>query len=93
MALLGKLADRVKARRVPSTRLGRLWEFSGLAAGLSIGATAETIRRFVNPEKQSSSHSVLLSESVFMTEANIDRRTHLLSRIFFTSSGFTLLIV
>lgn len=31
--------------RVPSSRIGRLWQYSGLAASMAFGAVGETLRR------------------------------------------------
>lgn len=31
--------------RIPSSRIGRLWEYSGLATSMAFGAIGETLRR------------------------------------------------
>lgn len=58
--------------RVPSTRFGRLWQYSGLATSMAFGAVGESFRRLSGG---SSSGSLMLSEG------NIERLVAKLSRM------------
>ncbi|CAG8569625.1 8403_t:CDS:2 [Paraglomus brasilianum] len=49
--------------KVPSTRIGRLLQFGGLAVGLGIGAVNEAVRRATNTDTSESNSSLLMSES------------------------------
>lgn len=46
--------------RVPSTRLGRIWQYGGLATSMAFGAFGETFRRATG-SGDGSSGSILLS--------------------------------
>lgn len=41
------LSDESRERRVPASRVGRLWSYGSLAAGLGMGAAAEAARKAV----------------------------------------------
>ncbi|WEW61939.1 hypothetical protein PRK78_007439 [Emydomyces testavorans] len=60
--------------RVPSSRLGRLWEYSGLATSMAFGIMGEGIRR-VTRSDEASTGSLLLSP------ANIERLVAKLSKM------------
>ncbi|KAJ7634452.1 ABC1-domain-containing protein [Roridomyces roridus] len=64
---------RLQSSKVPSSRLGRLFHYGGLAASLGYGAASEMIRRTANPQDSQG--------SVMMTEANITRLVTKLSRM------------
>ncbi|WWC95315.1 hypothetical protein V866_002176 [Kwoniella sp. B9012] len=63
----------LRASKVPSSRLGRLFHYGSLAASLSIGAASESIRRTAGGNKSSG--------SVFMSDANIRRLVATLGRM------------
>ncbi|XP_078063989.1 atypical kinase COQ8A, mitochondrial-like, partial [Mustelus asterias] len=46
------LSERARERKVPSTRIGRLANFGGLAVGLGIGALAEVAKKTWRPEER-----------------------------------------
>ncbi|KAI9661440.1 MAG: hypothetical protein M1829_006271 [Trizodia sp. TS-e1964] len=51
---------KMNESQVPSSRLGRLWEYGGLATGMALGAFGESIRRATG-NSQSSTSSLVLS--------------------------------
>ncbi|WVW86628.1 hypothetical protein I302_108681 [Kwoniella bestiolae CBS 10118] len=63
----------LRASKVPSSRLGRLFHYGSLAASLSIGAASESIRRTAGGNKSGG--------SVFMSDANIRRLVATLGRM------------
>ncbi|KAG5650397.1 hypothetical protein H0H81_012387 [Sphagnurus paluster] len=64
----------LQSSKVPSSRIGRLFHYGGLAASLGYGAASEIIRRTGGSSSDSPS-------SVFMTEANIRRLVSKLSQM------------
>ncbi|KAI4177846.1 MAG: hypothetical protein LQ343_000310 [Gyalolechia ehrenbergii] len=60
--------------RVPSSRLGRLWQYGGLATSMAFGAVGESFRR-VTGSSQNSGGSLMLSAS------NMERLVAKLSRM------------
>ncbi|AEO63276.1 c9616918-b883-4766-b74e-8c4a8c5083e5 [Thermothielavioides terrestris] len=69
----GAASYQLRESRVPSSRIGRLWNYGGLAAGMFAGAIGEGISRAVGGS--SSSGSVMLSA------ANLERLVAKLSRM------------
>ncbi|TFY70715.1 hypothetical protein EVG20_g2292 [Dentipellis fragilis] len=65
----------LQASKVPSSRIGRLFHYGGLAASLGYGAATEMLRR------TASSSDSPQSSSVMMTEANITRLVSKLSKM------------
>lgn len=63
----------MRASKVPSSRVGRLFHYGGLAAGMGMGAASEFMRRAVNPSDTGG--------SVLMSEANVSRLVDKLSRM------------
>ncbi|WVQ96220.1 hypothetical protein IAU59_003324 [Kwoniella sp. CBS 9459] len=63
----------LRASKVPSSRIGRLFHYGSLAASLSFGAASESIRRTTEGNKSSG--------SVFMSDANIRRLVATLGRM------------
>ncbi|TRM64198.1 ABC1 family-domain-containing protein [Schizophyllum amplum] len=61
--------------KVPSSRIGRLFHYGGLAASLSYGAASEMVRRTAQGSDGSASSSLM------MTEANIGRLVAKLSQM------------
>ena len=59
---------------MPSSQIGRLLHYGGLAAGIGFGALNETLRR-------ATSSSDTSSNSVMFTASNIDRLVRKLSRM------------
>ncbi|XP_022093105.1 atypical kinase COQ8B, mitochondrial-like [Acanthaster planci] len=71
-----KLSDQAKERTVPASRLGRVWNFGGLAAGLGIGAVAEKAKRSLGLREDGK-----LGGSLLLTEANAERIVDTLCRV------------
>ncbi|KAK4179053.1 putative ABC transporter [Triangularia setosa] len=68
-------AYELRESRVPSSRIGRLWNYGGLAAGMLAGAVSESFSRAIGNTSSSSSSSVMLSP------ANMERLVSKLSRM------------
>ncbi|KAL1683261.1 ABC1-domain-containing protein [Schizophyllum commune] len=68
------VARQLSSSRVPSSRIGRLFHYGGLAASLGYGAASEMIRRTTSGSENPSS-------SLMMTEANIGRLVSKLSQM------------
>ncbi|KAF7345013.1 Atypical kinase COQ8, mitochondrial [Mycena venus] len=66
---------QLQSSKVPSSRIGRLFHYGGLAASLGYGAASEIIRRTGNSGSEGS------QQSVMMTEANITRLVSKLSQM------------
>ncbi|THH13313.1 hypothetical protein EW146_g6888 [Bondarzewia mesenterica] len=66
----------LQSSKVPSSRLGRLFHYGGLAASLGYGAASELLRR-----STTSSPDTQQPTSVMMTEANITRLVSKLSQM------------
>ncbi|KAK4226244.1 ABC1 family-domain-containing protein [Podospora fimiseda] len=69
-------AYELRESRVPSSRIGRLWNYSGLAAGMFAGALTEGLTRAISPSSSSSS-----TGSIMLSPANIERLVSKLSRM------------
>ncbi|KAK0739663.1 ABC1 family-domain-containing protein [Apiosordaria backusii] len=67
-------AYELRESRVPSSRIGRLWNYGGLAAGMLAGAVSESLSRAVGGSSSSSS-------SVMLSPANMERLVSKLSRM------------
>jgi aarF domain-containing kinase len=65
-------AYELRESKVPSSRLGRLWNYSGLAAGLVGGAVSESFRRFGGSGGEG---------SYLLSAGNMDRLVTKLSRM------------
>ncbi|KAJ7821072.1 ABC1 family-domain-containing protein, partial [Mycena leptocephala] len=65
----------LQSSKVPSSRIGRLFHYGGLAASLGYGAASELIRRTASPSDGAQ------QQSVMMTEANITRLVSKLSQM------------
>ncbi|XP_039294170.1 atypical kinase COQ8B, mitochondrial isoform X2 [Nilaparvata lugens] len=65
------LSATAKQRTVPSSRLGRLFSFGSLAAGLSVGTLSEFTMRSLGIKKAQSDDTTL--DSLFLTPANAER--------------------
>ncbi|RUS78134.1 hypothetical protein EGW08_014107 [Elysia chlorotica] len=75
-----KLSDRAQERRVPASRISRLMNYGGLAAGLSMGALAEVTKRSLGL-KEEAQGSGKLDTNPFLTEANAERIVNTLCRV------------
>ncbi|KAF9476631.1 ABC1-domain-containing protein [Pholiota conissans] len=67
------IARNLQSSKVPSSRIGRLFHYGGLAASLGYGAASEVLRRTGSGSQDQS--------SVMMTEANIKRLVSKLSQM------------
>lgn len=63
----------LQASRVPSSRLGRLFHYGGLAASLGYGAASEALRRVSSPNSDGTQTSLMMSS------ANVSRLVEKLS--------------
>lgn len=76
MPSLSQTQRNLRASKVPSSRIGRLFHYGGLAASLGYGAASEALRRV-----SSSSQEEGGDQSLMMTSANITRLVEKLSRM------------
>lgn len=67
-----KLSGRSKETAVPSSRVGRLINYSGLVAGLGLGALAEVTKRQLGLSKTGTSVAEVTG-SPFLSQANAER--------------------
>ncbi|XP_034460095.1 atypical kinase COQ8B, mitochondrial isoform X1 [Hippoglossus hippoglossus] len=74
-----KLSERARERKVPATRISRLFNFGGLAVGLGIGAIAEVAKQSL-AGKQKGDMSALL-DSPLLSEANAERIVNTLCKV------------
>ncbi|KAI9451411.1 ABC1-domain-containing protein [Lactarius psammicola] len=70
-------ARHLQSSKVPSSRIGRLFHYGGLAASLGYGAASEFLRRSTT----STSNSTDPLPSLMMTEANLTRLVSKLTRM------------
>ncbi|KAG1733737.1 ABC1-domain-containing protein [Suillus lakei] len=68
------LPRNLQSSKVPSSRLGRLFHYGGLAASLSYGAASELLRRSTTSNADG-------TQPIMMTEANITRLVSKLSQM------------
>ncbi|KAI9687598.1 MAG: hypothetical protein M1822_002208 [Bathelium mastoideum] len=66
-------AYQMHESRVPSTRFGRIWQYSGLATSMAFGAVGESWRRMTG--------SGVSGGSLMLSEANMERLVAKLSRM------------
>jgi aarF domain-containing kinase len=71
------LKFKSKESSVPSSRLGRIINFGGLAAGLGVGAASELAKRTFSPKVDSNSDPL----SVFLSEENAERIVNTLCKV------------
>ena len=69
----GEMPFQMRESRVPSSRIGRLWEYSGLATSMAFGAVGETLRRATGGEASGT--------SLVLSAANLERLVAKLSRM------------
>ena len=62
----------MRESRVPASRLGRLWEYSGLATSMAFGAVTEGLRRVTGGEA---------GGSIMLSPGNMERLVAKLSRM------------
>ena len=65
---------QMRESRVPSSRFGRLWQYAGLGASMTMGAAAESLRRMTGSQSQPGS-------SIMLSSANMERLVAKLSRM------------
>ncbi|XP_069766140.1 atypical kinase COQ8B, mitochondrial isoform X1 [Narcine bancroftii] len=75
------LSERACERKVPSSRIGRLANFGGLAVSLGIGALAEVARNSLNGRQKSNDNKALLDSNPFLSEANTERIVSTLCKV------------
>ncbi|XP_048259041.1 atypical kinase COQ8B, mitochondrial-like [Haliotis rufescens] len=77
-----QLSARARERRVPASRVSRLFSYGGLAAGLGAGAIAEVARRSLGiMDDNAAKGQGILDSSPFLTEANAERIVNTLCRV------------
>lgn len=80
-----KLNDQSREVKVPSSRLGRLASYGGLAAGLGIGALGEITRRTLglgaSGKLTGDAAPAFLDSNPFLTEANAERIVKTLCKV------------
>ncbi|XP_069743949.1 atypical kinase COQ8A, mitochondrial-like [Narcine bancroftii] len=74
------LSERARERKVPSTRIGRLATFGGLAVGLGIGALAEVAKKSWKHEMREGGRA-MMDRSPFLSEANAERIVNTLCKV------------
>lgn len=74
-----KSSSQMIESRVPSSRLGRLWEYSGLATSMALGVVGEGIRRAAIGSSRNGNAPG--GSSLMMTPANIERLVVKLSKM------------
>ncbi|KAK9509908.1 hypothetical protein O3M35_004799 [Rhynocoris fuscipes] len=68
------LSESAKATKVPSSRIGRMFSFGSLAAGLGIGTVAEVARRTLGLQQTA-------ADNPFLTPANAERIVSTLCKV------------
>ena len=77
-----ELSATAKAKKVPSTRIGRVASFGSLAAGLGLGALSEASKRtFGFGSKPSATTGGTADYSAFLSEANLNRIVDTLCKV------------
>lgn len=76
-----ELSSVAKETKVPASRFARLISYSGLAAGLGMGALAEVTRRTLSKKTSEQAANTILGPSPFLTEANIERIVNTLCQV------------
>lgn len=74
------LSERARERKVPSTRIGRLATFGGLAVGLGIGALAEVAKKSWKHDEREGGKA-MMDGSAFLSEANAERIVNTLCKV------------
>ncbi|GAA5820000.1 hypothetical protein JCM11491_006616, partial [Sporobolomyces phaffii] len=69
--------NNLRSSKVPSSRLGRLMHYGGLAAGLGFGMASEALRRSTSGSSPSSGQQ----PGLLLSEANIERLVNKLSKM------------
>ena len=64
----------MRESRVPSSRIGRIWQYGGLAASMTFGAVGESFRR-------ATGGSGGMGGSLMLSASNMDRLVAKLSRM------------
>jgi aarF domain-containing kinase len=74
---------QMRESTVPSSRLGRLWHYGGLATGMAFGAVSEGLRRATGQRETNDgiSGGGGGSSSLMMSAGNLDRLVAKLSRM------------
>ena len=66
----------MRESRVPSSRLGRLWEYGGLATSMAFGAVGESLRRATGSQSSPQDETPLM-----LSGGNMERLVAKLSRM------------
>lgn len=78
------LGEKAQERKVPGSRIGRVFTFGGLGVGLAAGAVAEMTRRGLGlqkPKTASDAAMAILDQSPFLTQSNAERIVNTLCRV------------
>lgn len=80
-----RLSSQSKESRVPSSRIGRVASFGGLAAGLMVGTVSELAKKTLGVVETGgasvSSSDSLLKKNSLMSDANLERIVNTLCRV------------
>ena len=70
-----KVLYEMRESRVPSSRFGRIWQYGGLAASMTMGAVGESFRRATG------SDAAVPNGSLMLSGRNMERLVAKLSRM------------
>ncbi|XP_076273318.1 ubiquinone biosynthesis protein COQ8, mitochondrial isoform X2 [Rhynchophorus ferrugineus] len=71
-----KLTDNAKQQKVPSSKIGRMWSFGTLAAGLSIGTATEYLKKTFSVDNVETDGT-----NIMLNEANMKRIVDTLCKV------------
>lgn len=76
-----QLSDFAKQKTVPSTHIGRMMSFGGLAAGLGIGVVTEITKRSLGLSNSTKTSEGGYMESAFISPENAERIANTLCEV------------
>ncbi|XP_045184987.2 atypical kinase COQ8B, mitochondrial-like [Mercenaria mercenaria] len=78
-----QLSDRAQERKVPSSRIGRVYTFGRMAAGLGFGAVSEVTKRSLGLDGKSGAEvgETIMQSNLFLSEANMNLIVDTLCRV------------
>ncbi|KAL4238301.1 Atypical kinase coq8a [Mactra antiquata] len=75
------LSDKAQQRKVPSSRVGRVYTFGKMFAGLGIGAITEKTKRGLGLNANSDTTEAIMQGNPFLSEANMNLIVDTLCRV------------
>ncbi|XP_060607544.1 atypical kinase COQ8B, mitochondrial-like [Ruditapes philippinarum] len=79
-----QLSDRAQERKVPSSRIGRVYTFGRMAAGLGFGVASEAAKKTLGlnvPSVSEAGEVVMQNQTSYMSEANMNLIVDTLCRV------------